>query len=91
MRRYVDEQIYGDRVNAGWGYRPFGQQYDNFWAQEAGMHGSNATCLSTSQNGGIGFTCREVMRISMHACMLYLCSTAGQGRNSKGRVACAAV
>ena len=79
MHRYVDEQIYGDRVNAGWGYRPFGQQYDNFWAQGAGLNGSNATCLSASQNGGIGFTCREVIAC-MLACMLAcFCSTAKRG------------
>ncbi len=66
----MDEQIYGDRVNAGWGYRPFGQQYDHFWAQGAGLNGSNATCLSASQGGGIGFTCREVRLIFMSACLL---------------------
>ncbi len=40
-------------VHTGWRWNPFYAQYVYFFAPKAGIDGSNATCLSVTQGGGI--------------------------------------
>lgn len=42
-------------TTAGWRWNPFFQQYVYFWAQGAGIDGTNATCVSASPGGGLNF------------------------------------
>lgn len=39
----------------GWRWNPFFQQYVYFWAEGAGIDGTNATCVSASPGGGLNF------------------------------------
>lgn len=41
---FVNQTIYGDRVETGWSFEPYRQSYSSFWSPWAGIDGHNATC-----------------------------------------------
>jgi hypothetical protein len=41
---FVNQTIYGDRLESGWSFEPYRQSYSSFWSPAAGVDGRNATC-----------------------------------------------
>jgi len=56
---YVNETIYGDRVESGWSYNVYASNQNQFWLKGAGVGGSNATCIEAQPQGGVTFTSRN--------------------------------
>lgn len=67
---YINNTIYGEQVETGWGYYPYFLHFSNFWLPGAGIGGSNATCVNLATSalydapgpnvgGGLTFTARN--------------------------------
>ncbi|EIE19971.1 hypothetical protein COCSUDRAFT_67654 [Coccomyxa subellipsoidea C-169] len=60
---FINQTIYGDKVETGWGWFPYKHNTVTFWSQGYGVGGSNATCISLGpKQGGITLACRECGR-----------------------------
>ncbi|BDA51307.1 hypothetical protein COCOBI_18-1840 [Coccomyxa sp. Obi] len=56
---FVNQTIYGDRVETGWGWFPYKHNTVTFWSKGYGVGGSNATCISIGPKaGGLTLACR---------------------------------
>jgi cullin-associated NEDD8-dissociated protein 1 len=56
---FLNETIYGDRVETGWSWNVYASDFADFWLEGAGIGGSNATCIQTTSSGGVTFTARN--------------------------------
>jgi cullin-associated NEDD8-dissociated protein 1 len=56
---FINETIYGDRVESGWSYNVYESDQNQFALPGAGVGGSNATCLAPRAKGGVTFTARN--------------------------------
>ncbi|KAK9839232.1 hypothetical protein WJX81_002973 [Elliptochloris bilobata] len=59
---FVNQTLYGDRVESGWSFEPYRQHYSSFWSPWSGVDGHNATCQATGPDGGLTLACRECDR-----------------------------
>ena len=46
---FVNQTIYGDRLESGWSFEPYRQSYSSFWSPAAGVDGRNATCQARAR------------------------------------------
>ncbi|KAK9827704.1 hypothetical protein WJX81_002445 [Elliptochloris bilobata] len=86
---FINNTVYGDRVETGWAWFPYRQSATQFWAGGQGLGGSNATCLTLDGNGGgLTFACRSCAAASnspfasASALQLWVRSTSGGGSSA---------
>lgn len=56
---YINETIYSDSVQTGWGFLPYSTSNKQLQVPGAGIGGSNATCLDVLPQGGLTFEARD--------------------------------
>ena len=56
---FVNQTLYGDRVESGWSFEPYQQSYSSFWSPWSGVDGHNATCQARcSGNTSCAHACK---------------------------------
>lgn len=56
---FVNQTLYGDRVESGWSFEPYRQSYSSFWSPWSGVDGHNATCQAGSDHALLVRKCMQ--------------------------------
>lgn len=89
---FVNNTIYADDLEPGWGWQPYNAKNTVLLATGEGMGGSTAMCATLSENGAVAFVCRECTRpgyqpfagtqrrVAMHCMLLTVCRDSKKGQ-----------